>query len=473
MNRDITNSKRVELSSSQFGEDFIWGVSSSAFQTEGAPQKDGKGMSIWDKFSKKKGAILNNDSPEIANNFYENYKEDIALVKKLKIPNFRFSISWPRILPNGIGTVNPLGIEFYHKVIDACLEEGIEPFITLYHWDLPLALEEKGGWTNREILSWFEEYVTVCVNEYKSKVKYWMVLNEPSVFTGAGYFLGVHAPGKKGLNNFLPAMHHALLCQAIGYKSIKAIDPNAQVGTTFSCTYITPLRYSVKDLNAAQRVDALLNRAFIEPSLGLGYPVDTLPFLKGMNKYIIKGDDELIKADFDFIGLQNYTREVVEHNSYVPYLNAKIIPAQKRKVNLTAMKWEVYPKSISTMIKKFSQYSGVKKIIITESGASFFDELHANEINDIERIHYIQAYLEEVLWAKNNGGKVKGYFVWSLTDNFEWAEGYRQRFGLVYVDYNTQKRTIKNSGHWYSKFLSNTKKTEEMKESNLPGISFF
>nr|WP_294774895.1 GH1 family beta-glucosidase [uncultured Flavobacterium sp.] len=465
--------KQAEFKSSLFGEDFIWGVSSSALQTEGASEKEGKGLSIWDKFSKKKGAILNNDSPEIGNNFYENYKEDIDLIKKLKIPNFRFSISWPRILPNGIGTVNPHGIAFYHNVIDACLEQGIEPFITLYHWDLPLALEEKGGWTNREILSWFEEFVTVCVNEYNDKVKNWIVLNEPSVFTGAGYFFGVHAPGRKGLNNFLPAMHHALLCQAIGYKRIKTIDPHAQVGTTFSCTYITPLRYSVKDLNAAQRVDALLNRAFIEPSLGLGYPIEALPFLKGISKYIEKGDDELIKAEFDFIGLQNYTREVVEHNSYVPYLNAKIISAQKRKVNLTAMKWEIYPKSISTMIKKFSQYDGVKKIIITESGASFFDELQANEINDVERIRYIKSYLEEVLWAKRNGGKVEGYFVWSLTDNFEWAEGYRQRFGLVHVDFNTQKRTIKNSGYWYAEFLSNTKKIEESTASDIWGSFLF
>lgn len=293
---------QVDFNSSLFGENFIWGVSSSAFQTEGASEKDGKGLSIWDKFSKKKGTIFNNDSPETANNFYENYKEDIALIKKLNIPNFRFSISWPRILPNGIGVVNPAGVAFYHKVIDTCLEEGIVPFITLYHWDLPLALEEKGGWTNREILSWFEEFVTVCTNEYKDKVKYWLVLNEPSVFIGAGYFFGIHAPGRKGLNNFLPAMHHALLCQAIGYKKIKTIAPNAQVGTTFSCTYITPLRYSVKDLNAAQRVDALLNRAFIEPSLGLGYPTDTLPFLKGISKYILKGDEELIKAEFDLLG---------------------------------------------------------------------------------------------------------------------------------------------------------------------------
>jgi beta-glucosidase len=223
--------------------------------------------------------------------------------------------------------------------------------------------------------------------------------------------------------------------------------------STFSCTYVTPKDYTEKDIKAAERVDTLLNRIFIEPSLGLGYPIETLPFLKGIKKYILEGDDQLINAEFDFIGLQNYTREVVAHNSYVPYLNAKIIPAVKRKVNQTLFGWEVYPKSISNMIKKFSQYEGVKKIIITENGASFLDELSCNTVVDTQRIHFIKSYLEEVLWAKRNGGKVAGYFVWSLTDNFEWAEGFKQRFGLVYIDYATQKRTIKNSGLWYRNFL--------------------
>lgn len=436
-----------------FGEDFLWGVSASAFQTEGAHDKDGKGLSIWDEFSNKKGVILNDDSPSIATNFYENYKEDIALMKQMGIPNFRFSLSWSRILPNGTGEINQAGIDFYHNVLDACIENGIEPFVTLYHWDLPLELEKKGGWTNREILGWFEEYVAVCINAFKGKVKYWMVLNEPSVFTGAGYFLGIHAPGRKGLNNFLPAMHHALLCQSIGFTKIKQINPEAQVGTTFSCTYVTPKAYTDKDLKAAERVDTLLNKLFIEPSLGLGYPSDALSFLKNISKYVLKGDDDLLKVEFDFIGLQNYTREVVAYNSYIPYLNAKIIPAHKRKVECTSMNWEIYPSAIYYMIKKFSQYEGVKKIIITENGASFFDELKTNVVNDKERIHFIQSYLQQVLSAKQEGCKVEGYFIWSLTDNFEWAEGYKQRFGLVHVDFDSQKRTIKNSGHWYRDFL--------------------
>ncbi|MGL2965309.1 GH1 family beta-glucosidase [Flavobacterium sp. XGLA_31] len=443
----------TSISRSDFGKDFIWGVSASALQTEGGFDKDGKGMSIWDEFASKKNTILNNDSPSVAANFYENYEEDIALIKEMGIPNFRFSLSWPRILPNGIGEVNQAGIDFYHKVLDCCIANGIEPFVTLYHWDLPLELEKKGGWTNREVLEWFEEYVTVCVHAFKGKVKNWMVLNEPSVFTGAGYFLGIHAPGKKGLNNFLPAMHHALLCQAIGYRKIKALDNESQVGTTFSCTYITPKTYTEKDIKAAERIDTLLNRVFIEPSLGLGYPVKVLPFLKHVGKYILKGDEELIKTEFDFIGLQNYTREVIAHNSYVPYINAKIIPAHKRNVDYTLLNWEIYPKSIYYMIQKFSHYEGVKKILITENGASFLDEVKADGINDKERIHYIQSYLHQVHSALENGGKVAGYFVWSLTDNFEWAEGYKQRFGLVHIDFETQKRTLKNSGLWYRDFL--------------------
>jgi beta-glucosidase len=454
MNLESTNDITFQLDKDQFGEDFIWGVSSSALQTEGAHDKEHKGLSIWDEFSNKSGVISNNDTPSIATNFYENYKEDIALVKQMGIPNFRFSLSWSRIIPNGTGKVNQLGINFYHNVLDECIKQGIEPFVTLYHWDLPLELENKGGWTNREILQWFENYVTICVNEFKGKIKYWLVLNEPSVFTGAGYFLGVHAPGKKGLNNFLPAMHHALLCQSIGCKKIKEIDGQSQVGTTFSGTYLTPNTYSEKDIKATERVDIVLHVLFIEPSLGLGYPFGKLPFLKGVSKFIMEGDNELIKANFDFIGLQNFTRVVIKHNFYTPYLNAKIISAVKRKVDCTQMNWEIYPKSIYYMIKKYSQYEGVKKIIITENGASFFDEVKLNVVNDIERIQFIQSHLEQVLSAKKNIGKVAGYFVRSLTDNFEWNEGYKQRFGLVHVDFNSKKRTIKNSGYWYRNFLS-------------------
>lgn len=438
-----------------FDDDFIWGVSSSALQTEGAHNHDGKGSSIWDIFVTQKNKILNNDNHYTATDFYTNYREDIALIKQMGIPNFRFSLSWPRIIPDGTGEINQAGLDFYHKVIDCCLENGIQPYITLYHWDLPHELELKGGWANRDILDWFQDYVSVCVDAFKSKVTHWLVLNEPMVFTGAGYFLGMHAPGKKGFKHFIPAMHHAVLCQAIGYNTIKAIHPTATVGTTFSCSYITPNSLTEKDVNATERVDALLNRLFIEPSLGLGYPLESLPFLRKVKKYMLDGDEQLMKVSFDFIGIQNYTREVVKHTIFTPYLNAKIIPADRRKVFYTAMDWEVYPEAIFQMITKFQAYEGVKKILITENGASFPDEVLDGEVKDDNRTHFIKSYLEQVLEAKKSCPKLAGYFVWSLTDNFEWSEGFKQRFGLVHIDYATQKRTIKNSGKWYSGFLSN------------------
>ena len=442
-----------KFSKNDFGTDFLWGVSSSATQTEGAYNVDGKGLSVWDVFVTENKKILNNDTHFEASNFYNNYKTDIALIKQMGIPNYRFSLSWSRILPNGVGAVNQAGLDFYHNVIDCCIENGIEPFVTLYHWDLPQELEKKGGWTNREILGWFEEYTRVCATAFKGKVRHWMVLNEPMVFTGGGYFLGIHAPGKKGFKHFIPAMHHAVLCQAIGYNTIKAIDKEAQVGTTYSCSYITPHSSSLKDSEAANRVDALLNRLFIEPTLGLGYPVEALPFLKKVLKYMHPEDDALMKVSFDFIGIQNYTREVIAHSIFTPYLNAKIIPADRRKVYYTAMDWEVYPEAIYEMICKFDGYEGVKKIVITENGASFPDEVIDGIIDDSHRSHFITSYLEQVLRAKKISSKLAGYFVWSLTDNFEWAEGYKQRFGLVYIDFTTQERIIKKSGWWYKKFL--------------------
>lgn len=454
MNFDSFESIGKNMSRADFGEDFLWGVATSAFQIEGGNDQDGRGASIWDQFIKRK-KIHSDDNSFNAINHYENYKEDIELLKKLNIPCYRFSFSWSRIIPNGIGKINEEGIAFYHNIIDTCIANDILPLITLYHWDLPQALEEKGGWVNRDILKWFDEYVTVCINEYKSKVTYWMVLNEPAVFTGAGYFFGVHAPGKKGIHNFLPAMHHALLCQANGLRKIKELHPESIVGTTFSCTFITPKTYSEKDIKAADRVDTLLNKLFIEPSLGIGYPLTKLPFLKYLSKYINDGDDELLQANFDFIGLQNYTREVVAHNPYVPYINARIVPANKRNVEFTTMNWEIYPKSIFNMIDKFSQYHGVKKIIITENGASFYDEVKHDKVNDKERIDYIKSYLYEVLSAKQKFGKVAGYFVWSLLDNFEWAEGFDHRFGLIYVDHLTHERIVKNSGYWFKEFLEN------------------
>lgn len=434
-----------------FGEDFNWGVSTAAYQIEGNYRVDDKGKSIWDVFTGKKGKVYKGQTGNDACDFYQRFEEDLYLMKSLNIKNFRFSLSWSRIIPAGVGRSNPKGIAYYNRLINKCLELGIEPWVTLYHWDLPYALEEKGGWTNREIVRWFKEYVALCVTTFGDRVKNWMVLNEPLVFVGAGYFLGIHAPGKKGMKNFLPSLHHAALCQAEGARIVKQHSPLARVGTTFSCSLIEPLR--VKDKLAAQRIDALVNRLFIEPALGMGYPVEDLKFLKKLDKYKRPGDEELLKFDFDFVGIQNYTREIVKQSWFVPYIKARNIKAKKRQVTITEMNWEVYPDSIYQMLKKFHNYEDVKDLYVTENGAAFKDIFENGEINDNKRIKYLKDYLAAVLKAKHDSVNVKGYFIWTFTDNFEWAEGFRPRFGLVHVDFKTQKRTLKASGKWYRDFL--------------------
>ncbi|MNK76051.1 Beta-glucosidase A [compost metagenome] len=442
------------LNKNQFGEDFLWGVSTAAFQIEGAHDSDGKGSSIWDVFTSQKGKIKNGHHAITACDFYNSYQDDIDLIRELNIPNFRFSISWPRIMPTGVHPINQAGIDYYNRIIDSLLTSGIEPWITLYHWDLPHELELKGGWTSRESVSWFKEYVEVCVQYFGDRVKNWMVINEPSVFTGAGYFLGIHAPGKKGITNYLKAMHHVTLATAAGAKIIRNRIPQANIGTTFSCTHIEPATESQKDIEAAKRVDTLLNRTFIEPILGLGYPQKDLPVLKKLNNYILEDDLNNLNFDFDFIGIQCYTREIVKSAMLIPYIGAELVSAEKRNVISTEMGWEVYPPALYHVLKKFNEYEGIRKIIITENGAAFPDTVTNGKVYDIKRTHYIQDHLEQILKAKNDGLNVEGYFVWSLTDNFEWAEGYNARFGLIHVDFETQKRTIKNSGLWFKDFLS-------------------
>lgn len=436
-----------------FGKDFKWGVSTAAYQTEGSHDTDGKGSSVWDIFSERKGKILSGHHAKIACDFYNLYPGDLSLVKKLNIPNIRLSVAWSRIIPLGTGVVNQKGIDFYNRLVDNCLENGTDPWLTLYHWDLPHALELKGGWTNRDIISWFSEYAEICARHFGDRVKHWMVMNEPMVFTGAGYFLGIHAPGRTGLKNFLPAVHHTVLSISEGGRILKNILPDAQVGTTFSCSYLEPYTNRLKDIEAAKRVDTLINRLFIEPVLGLGYPEHDLPVLKKLHKYFYPGDEDKLAFDFDFIGIQNYTREIVKYSMFTPYLKASLVKAKDRKVPITTMGWEVYPESVYQMIKKYNAYSEIKKIYITENGAAFPDQLINSQINDKPRIKYIQEILKQVLKAKNEGLNVEGYFVWTLTDNFEWAEGYHPRFGLIYVDFETQERIIKESGHWYAKFL--------------------
>ncbi|MGY4536399.1 beta-glucosidase [Mucilaginibacter sp. UYNi724] len=448
-----TENLDTPLSKQLFGDDFAWGVSTAALQIEGSCDTDGKGPSIWDTYSNRKGKILNGDKPSIACDFYNRYRQDVDLVKQLNIPNFRFSIAWSRVLPNGTGKVNQAGIDHYNKLINYCLEQGVEPWVTIYHWDLPQALEDKGGWTNREMVSWFSEFATICAKAFGDRVKNWMVMNEPAVFTGAGYFLGIHAPGRTGLRNFLPAIHHVVLSIVAGGRILRELVPGANIGNTFSCSYIEPYADSPRHNQAAKRADSLINRLYIEPLLGLGYPTDEVTALKGINKYILPGDEANMSFDFDFIGIQNYTREIVKYSFFTPYIGASLVKAEKRGVELTDMKWEVYPQAIYHMLKKFDAYPQIKKLIVTENGAAFPDTVFDGKVDDKRRVIYLQNHIAQVLKAKQEGCKVDGYFVWTLTDNFEWAEGYHPRFGLIHVNFDTQERIIKSSGHWFANLL--------------------
>lgn len=441
------------LSKKDFGVDFKWGTATAAFQVEGAVAEHGRGASIWDTFTRQKGKIKNGHHAEIACDFYNSYESDLELVKELGFKEFRFSISWSRILPDGVGKVNEMGIDFYNRVIDKCIALDIEPWITLYHWDLPQALEDRGGWKNREIIKWFSEYVSICADAFGGKVRNWIILNEPMAVAGLGYTTGMHAPGKKGLFNFLPVVHHLAMCQAEGGRIVRDMVPDACIGTALSCSHVQPFTQSARDIRAAKRADAIMNRLFLEPCLGLGYPVDAFPFLKGISKFMLEGDAEKLAFDFDFIGLQNYFRVIVRHSYFAPVLWLEEVSARKRNVPLTAMGWEVAPDGMYEILKQFSQYPNIPEIIVSENGAAFEDILENGEVKDQKRIRFFEEYLANILKAKNEGVKIGGYLAWSLLDNFEWAEGYGPRFGLVYVNYENQERIIKDSGKWFARFL--------------------
>lgn len=438
------------LRKQNFGDDFKWGIGTSAYQIEGAFDEDGKGASIWDRFTSESGHIKDNSNGNIANDFYHRYESDLMLLKSLNFKNFRFSFSWSRILPEGIGRINEKGIDFYNRMIDKCLELGIEPWAMLYHWDLPQILEERGGWVNREIVDWFSAYADLCTRRFGDRISYWMVLNEPLGFTSLGYLAGIHAPGRTSIGKFLASVHHTALCQAEGGRIIRRNVKGCHVGTTFSCSYIEPEMATDRYQRSAKRLDALLNRLFIEPSLGMGYPWEDLPLLKRIEKHIQPGDMEKLSFDFDYIGLQNYFR-VVTKPGLIPFIWAnRVKPGEHAEI--TEMGWEVSPRGMYQIIKQFAKYP-IKEIIITENGAAFPDIVENGKVHDLKRIQFFEEYLLNVLKAKNEGVNVKGYFVWTFIDNFEWAEGFRPRFGLVYNDFSSQQRIIKDSGYWFRDFL--------------------
>lgn len=435
-----------------FGLDFKWGVAASSYQTEGAWNLDGKGESTWDHFSRLPGKIERGENADVATDFYQRYAEDIDLIKSMNFNVFRFSVSWPRILPQGTGEINQQGLDFYHKVIDKCHSVGIEPWITLYHWDLPQVLEAQGGWTNRKILDWFSEYVDVVTREYAGKVRNWMVMNEQLSFTAMSYFLGVFAPGEKSLKAFMKSVHYSVLCNAEGGRIIRKNIPGANIGTTFVTTYVEPVDQKKKNIEAAARMDAIVNRLFIEPCLGLGYPEDTVPILRKMKSLFEEGDEAHMVFEFDFIGIQYYFRTVAA-KSWMPGIHAKEVKPSERGVPANEMEGEIYPEGLYHILKKFNNYKGIRNLIVTENGTCVADKLENGQVHDADRIIYFKDHLAAVLKSKKEGLNVNGYFVWSPTDNFEWDKGYRPRFGLVYVDFRTLDRYIKDSGLWFKDFL--------------------
>lgn len=455
------------MSSGQMQEfDFVWGAAISAAQTESHPLAGGKGPSIWDEFCKpssgifrKKQKIKDNHHLSDSADFYTHYKQDIDILCKIGFSDFRFSIAWSRVLPDG-ENVNLAGIAFYRNVVEYCLEKGVTPWVTLYHWDLPLSLEKKGGWALREIIGHFEKFAELCVKSLP-EVRNWIILNEPSVFLGAGYLLGIHAPGRRDINGFFAATHHAMLSIGHIYRHIKNINPGLNVGSSFSFTHIEASDSSEKNIKAAEKADLLINRLFFEPVMGMGYPGAELSQLKKLSKFILPGDEVNLKTNLDFIGIQTYTREVFKHNPLNPFLNIRQVPAHERSIELTAMNWEIWPESLYNCIMKVHRYGLNIPLYITENGVAFQDKPVFGRVHDVNRINYYRDHISEVFRARADGADVKGYFAWSLIDNFEWAEGFRPRFGLVYVDYSSKERIMKDSAHWFRNFLNLNKSKQQ------------
>jgi beta-glucosidase len=442
------------LTRADFGDSFTWGVAHASYQVEGAWNLDGKSPSVWDTFTTRKGKIRDGSDGRVACDFYHRYDDDTAIVADLGFAAQRFSISWPRILPGGTGRVNPKGIDFYSRVVDACLDRGVEPWVTLYHWDLPQVLQDRGGWANRDSIGWFSDYTTAVVDALGDRVKHWMVFNEPCSFLLGGYLSGIHAPGVRSYDKFLAATHHVNLAQAASAAALRAARPDLQVGTTHIITPFTPAGDRPRDHKAAAALDAFSNRIYLEPNFGLGYPTDAAPIMKRIERHIRPGDDTAIRVDWDFIGVQYYQR-LVARPAPIPGLGAIPWPRKDfRTHDITAMGWEIQPDGLYEALQKVHAYDPDLRLLVTENGTAVPDKLEDGRVRDVRRTAFYRDHLVEVRRAKRDGVPVDGYFCWSLMDNFEWAEGYVPRFGLVHVDYDTQVRTVKDSGRWFQDLLA-------------------
>lgn len=432
--------------------EFIWGVATSSYQIEGAANEDGRGQSIWDTFCKVPGKVANFDNGDIACDHYHRFKEDLDLMKWMGVKAYRFSVAWPRVIPDGVGRVNEMGLDFYDRLVDSLLEREIVPWLTMYHWDLPEALQLRGGWNNREVVEWFGEYGEVLTSRFGDRVKNWMTLNEPLCSAWLGHLYGDMAPGIKDLQTALNVSHNLLMSHGLACQVIRSNVSEANVGIVINVTPAVPATDSQEDSNAAQLADGFDNRWFLDPVFGRTYPADVIDAL-GASPEIHSGDMELIAQDLDFLGVNFYFRQTVAADQ-----NSKPLPI--RSVNLenvkrTAMNWEVHPQAFEEILLRISKEYSPKAIYITENGSAWNDEVVNDEIIDDERIDYLARHLDAMKSARSQGAPILGYFAWSFLDNFEWAYGYEKRFGLIYVDYKTQIRTPKKSAFYYRQLLLN------------------
>jgi len=432
----------------QFPPDFLWGAATASYQIEGAAHEDGRGESVWDRFCATPGKVRNGDTGERACDFYHRYPDDIALMRDLGLDAFRFSIAWPRVLPEGRGRVNEAGLDFYDRLVDELLANDIEPWVTLFHWDTPQALEDEGGWPARSTAEAFGEYAEAVARRLGDRVHNWITHNEPWVHAWIGHSWGQHAPGRTSESDAVATAHHLLLSHGWAVDVIRALSPDAQVGITLNLAQSYPLNETPEDEAAAWQVDGEANRWFLDPLFRGAYPPDLLQRNELLAPFLQNGDLRTISVPTDFLGVNNYFRFLVSAGSDGPRMESDT------ENQHTDMGWEVYPDGLRRLLVRVARDYEPRAIYITENGAAFGDTRgHDGHVHDPERTAYLQSYIDAVGQAIGEGAPVKGYFVWSLLDNFEWSHGYSKRFGIVYIDYPTLERVPKDSFYWYREFI--------------------
>lgn len=427
-------------SESSFPKDFLWGTATSAYQIEGAFDVDGRTPSIWDTFCRQPGKVYGGQNGERACQHYYHWQDDLKIMKDMGVNAYRFSISWSRIFPDSSRKVNLKGIEFYSRLIDKLLEYGIEPFVTLFHWDLPQYIQDEGGWSSRDTCERFKDYAFTLTTHFADRVHYWTTVNEPSVVVYAGHFFGVHAPGIRSPEVALRTLHHLLLAHGLAVQAIRT-SFKVKLGITLNLSPVFPADpKSSLDCQAAKLYDIYLFRSFLDALFLKKYPEEM-----AMDHLILPGDMDVIAAPMDYIGINYYTTSRIAYDPNVPLLQGKAVPA---KSNPFSDMWEFYPTGLSTVIERVWNEYHQPTIYILENGTAL------SEIeNDQGRIEYLKAHLKELSQCLKKGIAIKGYFAWSLLDNFEWTEGYSKRFGLVYVDFDTLERKPKASAHWYASLI--------------------